>query len=123
MFREEFDGTSKGKKVSSRRCVQPDEAKPVSGQTCLIETAMAGLVLAFERGEKTGNPWIGTAALEMVGNKIMEAFPRIGMPGRCTRGFRRNDWSALTVRMRIGPRPNGGTVAKQEPHSVCHMQG
>ena len=62
MFREEFDGTSKGKKVLDRRCVQPGEVKPVSGQTCLIETAKVGLVLAFESGVKTGNPCIGTAA-------------------------------------------------------------
>ena len=90
MPREEFDHRSKGKKVSDRRCVQPDEAKPVSGQTCLVETAKAGLVLAFERGEKTGNPWIGTAALEMVPSRIIKAVATTEITVRCGRGFRQS---------------------------------
>ena len=112
MFREEFDGTSKGKKVSSRRCVQPDEAKPVYGQTCLIETAKAGMVLAFERGEKTGNPWIVTAVRETVPSRFVEAVATIRVSVRCRRGFRRIGWSALIVRSCIGPRLNSGTVAR-----------
>jgi hypothetical protein len=112
LSREEFDGTSKGKKVSERRCVQPDEAKPVSGQTCLIETAKVGLVLAFERGEKTGNPWIGTAVRETVRNRIIIAVATIGISVRCLRGFRRIGWSVLIVWSRIGRCPNSRTVAR-----------
>ena len=122
MFREEFDGTSKGKKVSDRRCVQPHEAKPVSGQTCLIETAKAGLVLAFERGEKTGNPWIGPAAHETVLSRIIKAFPTTGKSVRCLQGFRRNGQSAVTARSRENRPTDGRTAARREPRSVYRMR-
>ena len=38
-MREEWRHSRQGKKVLDGRCGQPDEAKPVPGQTCPIETA------------------------------------------------------------------------------------
>ena len=40
MLREEWRRSRQGKKVPARRCDKPDEAKPVAGQTCPIETAL-----------------------------------------------------------------------------------
>jgi len=39
LVREEWRRSRQGKKVLDGRCGQPDEAKPVPGQTCPIETA------------------------------------------------------------------------------------
>lgn len=107
MPREEFDHRSKGKKVSDRRCIQPDEAEPVSGQTCLIETAKAGLVLAFERVLKTGNQWIGPAAHKTERSRIIMAFSTTGISARCHRFFHQIGWSASTLLARLKPQPTG----------------
>ena len=43
MLREVWRRSRQGKKVPARRCDKPGEAKPVSGQTCQIETALGEL--------------------------------------------------------------------------------
>ncbi|OWV73541.1 hypothetical protein ATY75_30765 [Rhizobium sp. N122] len=51
MPREEWRRSRQGKKVSHGRCGRTIEAKPFSGQTCLIEPANgAPLTLAKGRG-------------------------------------------------------------------------
>ena len=55
-MREEWRPSRQGKKVLDGRCGQPDEAKPVPGQTCPIETAPGELLSNAVEGTSEGAP-------------------------------------------------------------------
>lgn len=55
-MREEWRHSRQGKKVLDGRCGQPDEAKPVPGQTCPIETAPGELLSNAVEGTSEGAP-------------------------------------------------------------------